>query len=573
MADKILMQQHGNDKANNQQAHRFLKRQLIHVKKYTLATAIFGIASSIFYIIQAWLIASIIYQTIFLQAKLSQSTRLIVLLGCAYVARATVIWLKEFFGFKTGLTIRQILHNSLVKHIKTIGPQIKKAIPSGKLSTTLIEQVEALHNYYAYYYPQMLIVVVVPMIILVIAFSVNWLVGLILLVTAPLIPLFMALIGKGAASINQRHFQSLARLSSHFLDLLQGLVTLKIYHSSKRQTKNIETISDDYRVKTMSVLRVAFISSAALELFATLSIALIAVYLGFSLLEHYHFGTYGTPINLQWALFLLLLAPEFYLPLRELGTHYHAKAEAVGAASEILPILATNADIKTGQQTLKQPINSISLTNLGFAYEENNQVISQLSLELKLGDYLAIVGPSGIGKTTLLSLLLKFIQPSSGNIYVNDQALCEIEHDHWLEQIAYLPQQPKLFPGSIIENIKLANPNANPQQIQQALAAARVQDFTERLPNGLNTIIGENNAGVSGGQAQRIALAQTLLKDVTIILLDEPTANLDDQTAGQINNALRQYASNRIIIQISHKITDPDQFTKIIDLQQLRGNE
>jgi ATP-binding cassette subfamily C protein CydD len=433
-----------------------------------------------------------------------------------------------------------------------------------------MEQVEGLHDFYAFYLPQLAMAVMIPAAVLAFVFPHSWAAGGLLLATAPLIPLFMILIGMGAESISQRHFQALARMSAYFLDVLQGLTTLKLFDRSKSTEKTIAAVSNTYRKRTMGVLRVAFLSSAVLEFFSSISIALVAVYLAMSYLGYLSFGVYGEPLSLAGGFFILLLAPDFYLPLRELGTHYHARAEAVGAAEEILKILtvphpgALNGTI-TWVQT--SPLH-IQFQNVHLAFDGGRRPALQgINFDLKSGEQVVVVGGSGAGKTTTLNLLLGFIKPDKGCILINGNRLADLTPDSWREQIAWIGQRPVLFHGTIRENIVLGRPQATAEQIEQAAGNAGVLDFSRQSPAGLETQVGEQGAGISRGQAQRVALARAFLKDAPLLLLDEPTAGLDTENESLIMDALNRLSRGRTVLMLTHRLTNIKHADRILVLE------
>jgi len=481
------------------------------------------------------------------------------LLGAALLGRALLTAGRELTGFAAGARVREHLRLEIVDRIFAAGPAYTRREESGALAGVLLEQVEAVHDFYALYLPQLALAALVPLTIAGAVFPVSWAAGAILLLTAPLIPFFTVLVGMGAESISQRHFQALGRMSAHFLDVLQGLPTLKLFGRSRAEGAEIARVSAEYRRRTMSVLRVAFLSSAVLEFFASLSIALIAVYLGTSFLGYFHFGTYGRPLTLADGLFVLLLAPEFYLPLRELGAHYHARAQAVGAAERIR---ATAQAPLPHAGSARRPVPSgsvlnIACENLWFGYGEGRPAALQgVDLELRTGRSVALVGGSGAGKSTLLFLLMGFLQPQRGEIRVDGCSLCEMDLRAWRARIAWLGQNPILFCGSIADNIRLGRPDAAPDAVRSAAARAGVLEFARELPDGLATEVGELGAGLSRGQAQRVALARALVRDAPLVLLDEPTAGLDADTERRVLDAIDGLRQDRAVLTVTHRLAD-----------------
>jgi ATP-binding cassette subfamily C protein CydD len=387
--------------------------------------------------------------------------------------------------------------------------------------------------------------------------------------TAPLIPFFMILIGKGTEKLNKKQWRKLARMSAHFLDMIQGLTTLKIFNTSKHEAEVIARISEDYRHSTMAVLRVAFLSSLALEFLATISIALVAVLIGFRLF-------YGQ-MDFLLGFFVLLLAPEFYLPLRNMGTHYHARMEAIGAAEQMVEILNKKPP-KRQQLASADKIRTLFTTNtialqiknLSFSYEKGRNALQEVSFDVKAGQRIALVGTSGAGKSTLANLLLGFIPAPENSIAVNGLDLNQIPIELWREHIAWVPQRPYLFHASIADNIRLGNPQASDREIEKVAKLAHCDTFINTLPDAYHTQIGEKGMGLSGGQIQRIAIARALLKDAPLLILDEATAHLDHDNETLIQQSLEKLSENRTVITIAHRLNTIQQADLIIVMDKGR---
>ena len=530
-----------------------------------------GYAGGLLLIGQAYLLARLIHGAYIERQPLQVLWPMIGALILIIILRGLAGWCREVSGFLSGAVVRREIRRGLMSHLFSLGPAYQSGQRSGALAAVAVEQIEALQDFFAYYLPQLALAAAIPISIAGVVFPISWAVGGLLLLTAPLIPLFMFLIGMGAESISQRHFQSLARLSAHFLDTLQGLATLKAYDRSRQEAGAIEKTSRDYRRRTMSVLRVAFLSSAVLEFFSMVSIALVAVYLGLSYLGYLNFGAYGVPLTLSGGIFILVLAPEFYLPLRELGTHYHARAKALGAAEEILKIMAVQPHSKPRKlaaDRLPGQMN-ISCRDLQVAYDNGSRpALRGVSIEISAGQHVSVVGASGCGKTTLLHLIMGFLSPDAGDIRVDGISLADMDTDVWRSRISWLGQQPYLFHGTIRENICLARPRATESEVRQAAADANVLSFTQELPDGLETRVGEQAFGLSRGQAQRVALARAMLKNASLLLLDEPTTGLDAESEKLVMDGIERLGQDRTVIMVTHRLTNIERADSIYVMQE-----
>ena len=412
-------------------------------------TVLLGWASGCMFIVQAFLLSRIIHGVV-IEARPRQAlTGWFAGLGLSILLRAVAGWRRETSGFAAGARVRAGVRMELLGRVVARGPAFTRQERTGALASILVEQVEGLQGFYALYLPQLALVVLLPLTIAAAVFPVSWAAGLLLLATAPMIPLFTILVGMGAESVSQRHFQSLARMSAHFLDVLQGLATLKLFGRSREEADAIARVSADFRRCTMRVLYVAFLSSAVIEFFACLSIALVAVYLGMSYLGYFNFGLYGQPIALADGLFILLLAPEFFLPLRELGAHYHARARALAAAEDIRGLLQKPLPgLCGGKGRLESPEGiRLQCRDLHFAYDEGRRpALKGAGFELAPGRGIVLVGGSGAGKSTLISLLLGFITPDQGEILVNGVPLKDIDPGHWRRQVGWVRAKPGALP-------------------------------------------------------------------------------------------------------------------------------
>ena len=516
-----------------------------------------GLLAGFLLIIQAYYLAQIINTVVFEKATLTDIFPWLWPMLLIFVIRALLAWASEQVAFKAAATIKRHLRKQLHQHLQKLGPAYLTGERSGEMVNTLVDGVEALEDYYAKYLPAMSLVVLIPLSILIFVFPMDWVSGLIMLGTAPLIPFFMILIGKGTEKLNKKQWRKLARMSAHLLDMIQGLTTLKIFNASRQEADLIARVSDDYRRSTMSVLRVAFLSSLVLEFLATVSIAMVAVLIGFRLF-------YGE-MDFLYGFFVLLLAPEFYLPLRNMGTHYHARLEAIGAAEKMLDILDTPTQLEASEPVGSTHFKSttIQFNEVTYSYYSTSTdadpdtplpAVNQLSFTINKGERLALVGASGSGKTTITRLLLGFIQPQQGEITVDDSPVNDLNLAHWRNQLAWMPQSPHIFHGSIRDNISLGDQAVTAEQITTAAQLANADEFIRELANGYDTIIGEQGQGLSGGQIQRLALARVFLKDAPVVILDEATANLDANSERLIQQSLDRLSDDKTVIVVAHRL-------------------
>ncbi|NNC22905.1 thiol reductant ABC exporter subunit CydD [Salinisphaera sp. USBA-960] len=484
------------------------------------------------------------------------------LLG-VFAGRAVTAALMTVTAFEAGARLKHDIRRRLYAHIRALGPNWVRGQQSGDLATMLTDGVEALENYYVAYLPQMRLAAFVPVAILVFVFPADWVAGVILLITAPLIPFFMVVIGKGAEYLNQRQWRRLARMSAHFFDAIEGLTTLKLFNASRREAEVVARMADDYRSRTMAVLRVAFVSSLVLEFLATIAIAMVAVYVGFRL--------YYGEMSFLPGLFVLLLAPEFFKPLRDMGTQYHARMEAIGASEQIVDLLNTTVPPVAGDASpVREQALTVAFENVGFAYDDGVQVVDDVSFRVARGQRVALVGPSGAGKTTLSHLLLGFVAPSRGRIVVNGVDLAECDDNTWLQKVAWLPQRPTLFYGTIGDNIRLGCPAASTASVRQAAADANAAAFIEALPAGYDTHVGDGGQGLSGGEIQRVALARAFLKNAELVVLDEASASLDPETERLVTDSVERLAEDRAMLVIAHRLDTVRRADHILVLDQGR---
>ncbi len=526
-----------------------------------------GLFGGFLLIAQAWLLAQVVSAAVIEGAPLNELWGWLWPLLGIFLLRAGIAWSSEQVAFQAAARVKLALRERLYRHLQALGPVYLHGERSGELSSLLVDGVEKLEAYYARFLPHMALTALVPLAILAFVFPLDWISGLVMLLTAPLIPLFMILIGKGAERLNQKQWRELARMSAHFLDVIQGLTTLKLFNASRREAQVIAAVSDAHRRSTMGVLRVAFLSSLVLEFFGTVSIAVVAVLIGFRLL-------WGE-MDFIHGFFVLLLAPEFYLPLRQMGTHYHARMEAIAAAERLVEVLETPVPA-TPAVPIPVPEHGpfeIRFDRLAFDYPGGRTALAETSFTVAPGERVALVGPSGSGKSTTVNLLLGFLRPQAGSIQVNGHDLGQMVHTDWLRQVAWVPQRPRLFHGSVLDNIRLGRPDADLAAVREAARLAHADEFIERLPQGYETPIGEAGQGLSGGQIQRLALARAFLKDAPLVVLDEPTASLDPESEALVQVALERLAEGRTLIVVAHRLATVRRADRIIVLENGRVAE
>jgi ATP-binding cassette subfamily C protein CydD len=430
---------------------------------------------------------------------------------------------------------------------------------TGEIAEVVVDAVESLEGYYAGYLPQRAIATLLPFTVLAVVFPLDWISALVLVLTALFLPLGMIVIGEEAHARNQRLWATLARIGGRFLDALRGLATVKIFGALRREAQEIERCSDEYRRATMSVLRMAFLSSFMLEFISAVSIAIVAVLTGLRL--------FSGAMHFAPGYFILLVAPDYFLTLRTLGTQYHARMEAASAAELIRTLLekmtgagrgdgrdppAARAAPASAARNAKRGGAAVEFREVSFAYS-GRPVLENLSFSVSAGERVALVGPSGCGKSTILNILLGFAAPERGRVIVDGRDIRHIDRDELYESLAWLPQRPTIFHGTIRYNIGLGLPGAGDPELDLASRLAHVDEFAESLPSGLDTLVGEGGQGLSVGQIQRVALARLFLRSPKLLLLDEPTAHLDARSEECVNASLLELAKGRTMILVTHR--------------------
>ncbi|MCW8331660.1 cysteine/glutathione ABC transporter permease/ATP-binding protein CydD [Photobacterium sp. SDRW27] len=543
------------DKQLQRNLTKWLKSQSKLAKRWLMLSVGLGFISGLLLVGQAALLAHILHQLIIEHTDKSELVSSFIGLILIVGLRAACSWGREIFGYRCGEQIRLHIRQLILNRLHSLGPAYIKGKPAGTWASLVLEQVEEMQDFFARYIPQMSIAVLVPLVILFAVFPLNWAAGLVFLITAPLVPIFMALVGLGAADANRRNFKALQRLSGHFYDRLQGLSTLRLFNRAEAEAENLHAASHVLRKRTMEVLRLAFLSSAVLEFFSAISVAIVAVYFGFSYIGELNFGNYGVPITLFTGLFVLVLAPEFYQPLRDLGTFYHAKAQAIGAAESIVEFLNAEADeMAQGNEELPSPETiTISVQDLEVLSPQGQVLAGPLSFDIQAREQIALVGPSGAGKTSLLNALLGFL-PYRGSLKINGIELKQLDHSEWRQTISWVGQNPLLVHGTVRDNITLGNPLATDEHVRQVAQQAYADEFISRLEKGYNHQVGDRSGGLSVGQAQRLAVARAMLQNGAFWLLDEPTASLDANSEHLVLESLTMAVKGQTTLMVSHRL-------------------
>jgi thiol reductant ABC exporter CydD subunit len=526
-----------------------------------LAVAVcLGTLAGLLVVVQAWLLSSAIAAAFLAGADLLAVGPLLLGIAGAAVLRAAAAWGQEVLAQRFSGAVRLAVRDRLLRRLLALGPRFSSGERTGELANTLVGGVDALDAYLAQYLPQVSLAGLVPLLVLVAVLGRDPLSALVLLLTFPLVLLFMWLIGGAAQERTRRQWVTLSRLAARFLDALQGLPTLRAFGRADAEAAAIALASERHRAVTMGVLRLAFLSAFVLEGLATLGTAVVAVEVGLRLL-------YGR-VAFREALFVLVLTPEFYRPLRALGAAFHAGMagrEAAGRIAEVLesggPLAAPGVETGGAPAGAPEPVApgpapAIAFEGVRFAYEAGGApALDGFSLEVAAGATVALVGPTGAGKTTAVHLLLRFLEPGGGAITVDGVPLAALGPEEWRRRVAWVPQRPRLFHGTVRDNVLLARPGAPEAALAEAAARARLDAVLAELPRGWETPVGEAGERLSGGQVQRVSLARAFLKDAPVLVLDEPTAQLDAESETAVADAIEVLRWGRTVLLVAHRLT------------------
>lgn len=553
------------------QTQRRLTRSSRAARAHLASTAGLGLLATALIIAQATLLAQVIVAAFLGGDSLSTLTPQLLWLAAISLARGLVDAGFEATGRIGAARVMAELRSRLVRQLLLVRPGALQGERSGELAAAAVQGVDALEAYFARYLPQVFLAALAPLFILVWTFPRDWEAAVILAITAPLIPVFMVLIGRLAERSTRRRWRRLSRLSARFLDLVGGLETLRAHGLAESQGRSIAAAGESYRRETMATLRVGFLSALVLELLAMIGIALVAATVGIQLAE----GSLGLTAGLT----ILILAPELYMPLRRLGAQFHASADGMASAERIFAVLdqpaavsapsGAPASVASGAPTAAPDPRraGIAVRGLRFSHPGRDEVLRGIDLDIDAGETVALTGPSGGGKSTLLSLLLRLADPSAGTIECDGIDLRAVDAEAWRRQVAWVPQRPTIFAGTVEENVRLADPQATGWSVIEAARGAGLLDFARCLPEGMGTPIGEGGRRLSAGQAQRVGLARAFLRDAPLLLLDEPTAHLDEETELEVAAAVAHLASGRTALLVAHRPELARQADRVLELR------
>jgi thiol reductant ABC exporter CydD subunit len=541
-------QQDPEARSRARETQRRLTRTSRAARLHLASTAGLGLLATALIVAQATLLAEVIVGAFLGGDSVAALAPQLIWLVAISLARGLVDAGFEATGRIGAARVMGELRSRLVRHLLLIRPGALQSERSGELAAAAVQGVDALEAYFARYLPQAVLAVLAPLFILAWTFPRDWEAAAILAITAPLIPVFMILIGRLAERSTRRRWRRLSRLSARFLDLVGGLETLRAHGLAETQGRSIAAAGDSYRRETMATLRIGFLSALVLELLAMIGVALVAATVGIQLAE----GALGLTAGLT----VLILAPELYMPLRRLGAQFHASADGMASAERIFEVLDQPAAVTAPALAVAAPDpgrSPVAVSGLRFSHPGREEVLRGVDLELEPGETVALIGPSGGGKTTLLSLLLRLAEPGAGTISCGGTDLRDVDPAAWRRQVAWVPQRPTIFAGTVAENVRLSRPEASDRGVLAAAQEAGLLDVVGELPEGMATPIGESGRRLSAGQAQRVALARAFLCDAPLLLLDEPTAHLDEETELAVAAAIERLASGRTALLVAHR--------------------
>jgi ATP-binding cassette subfamily C protein CydD len=537
-----------------------LVRRARPVRRLLVLDVAVGTASAGLVLLQAILIGRIVAQA-FAGASLEEVSSDLALLAVTFCVRGLTSWVFEVAGRRAASRVLSELRLAVVERRLRDEPLALDRAGAGEIAATAVQGVDGLEAYFARYLPQVVLALIVPLAVLGLVAAIDPLSAGLMLLTLPLVPVFMWLIGRYTEERTRERWLSLRLLSNHFLDVVRGLPTLRAFNRAQQQASVLARVGEDYRRTTIGTLRVGFLSGSVLELAATLGVALVAVTIGVRLVD----GGLG----LQAGLTVLVLAPELYLPVRQLAAQFHASADGVAVADRMLDLLERAPDTGPPRMLLApSPLDApVRLEGVSFAYPSRaGLVLDALDLELRPGETVALVGPSGSGKTTVANLLLGFVEPGSGRVTVGGHDLASCRTDVWRRHIAWVPQNPTIFRGTIAENIRLGRPGATEHDLRDAAMLAGADRFVQALPSGYETLVGDGGRPLSAGENRRIALARAFVREAPLVILDEPTADLDRTSAAVVAESVERLRSGRMVLLIAHRPELVEHVDRVVSL-------
>jgi len=524
-----------------------LVRRAQPVRRLLALDVALGLASALLVLAQATLLARIVAAA-FTGASLDDVSRDLVLLAVAFAGRGLLAWGFELAGRRAAASVLSELRLAVVERRLRDDPAALDGVEAGEVAASTVQGVEGLEAYFARYLPQLVLACVVPLAVLAWVTAIDPVTAAVMVVTLPLVPVFMWLIGRYTEEKTRERWQALSALSGHFLDVVRGLPTLQAFNAGGAQAKVLEDVGERYRRTTTATLRVGFLSGSVLELAATLGVALVAVTVGVRLA--------GGSLGLQAGLTVLVLAPELYLPLRQLGAQFHASADGLAVAERMLELLERPPAVGSGGRLVPPSPRAapVRFEAVSFAYPSRPEpVLDRFEFELQPTETVALVGQSGAGKTTVVRLLLRLAEPSSGRISVGGIDLAECRTELWRRLVAWVPQQPTIFRGTVADNIRLGDERASDRAVRDAAALAGAARFVQELPSGYDTLVGDGGRPLSSGERRRIALARAFVRDAPLVVLDEPTADLDRTSADVVAEAVERLRAGRTVLLIAHR--------------------
>lgn len=535
---------------------RRLLRRADTARRYFALVCASGLITAALVVAQAGLLAHVIARA---PHGLTDLRGPVVALLAVLVARGAIGYLGEVAALRAAATVRSTLRRDIAAKILALGPGWAAGERSGEVATLMTRGLDAVDSYFSRYLPALVLAPLVPLVVIARVAGADLTSSVVIAVTVPLIPIFMALVGMHTKQRTMRQWRQLSRLGGHFLDVVEGLPTLKVFGRAKAQVATIRRVSNEYRLATLATLRVAFVSALVLELLATLATAVVAVEVGLRLLNGH--------LPYETALLVLLLTPEAYLPLRSLGTTFHASADGAAALSAAFDLLDSEAPLLGGSRRVDLRRERISLDAISVRYPERDlDAISGVTLEVAPGDHVVMLGASGAGKSTLLAALLGFVPIRAGSLTIGDIPVSQIDLTDLRRQIAWVPQSPRMFAGTVADNIRLGSPTASAAEVSRAVQNAGLADVIASLPDGIDTTLGDRGITLSTGQRQRVALARAFLRNAPLVLLDEPSAHLDAVSATELRTTVDRLALGRTVIVVTHDRSWQAGADRVIDL-------